>query len=359
MLIVTILIVLFSLVALMALHEWGHFIVAKKCGVRVDEFGIGYPPRIWGKKIGETVYSINLLPFGAFVKIPGEEREIKGPRTFHNQPIWQRILILLGGVVTFWIIAFIIFSVIAGVWGLPTAVSSQQAENAQVQVVKVAEESPAKEAGIEMGDVIVKMGMEKEKPTKIENIKGVQEFVHSNAGEKVSVYLKRGEIVEKKLTPRENPPEGEGAMGVALANVARVKSPWYQAPIKGAKVTAQQTYRIPVVLGDVIGRAIKGKEVKKVKVAGPVGIGEMMGGALKVGVDRYLMFIGMISVWLALFNVLPIPALDGGRILFLLIEGVRRKPIPKKIEQKTNTFFFLTLVLLMVIVTVKDIINLF
>lgn len=354
-----ILLVLFSLVALLVLHELGHFLVAKKFNVEVEEFGVGYPPRIIGKKFGETLYSLNLLPFGAFVKIAGENREKEGPGTFHNKPIWQRALILLGGVVTFWIIAFLLFSIIATAWGFPTAVSDDFQGNAFVRVALVSEESPAKKAGIRMGDEIVKMGNEGE-VKKIEKISELQDFIDKNKGEKISVFLKRDEeIIQKELTPRVSPPKGEGEMGVALARVTYKKYPWYQAPLAGASMTARKTYQIPVVLFSVAKRALKGKQVQGVKLSGPVGIGKIMGQSLQQGWGRFLIILSGIAVWLALFNILPIPALDGGRLLFLLVEKIKGSPIKKGIEEKVNMVFFVLLVGLMIFVTIKDIIGLF
>lgn len=127
--ILTILIAFISLIALIVLHEFGHFILAKKFGAKVEEFGIGYPPRLFGKKFGETIYSLNLLPFGAFVKVHGEEGGVENYRSFTNKSIWQRVLIVLGGVVSFWIIAAILLTIVAGVWGLPVAVLDTDSQN--------------------------------------------------------------------------------------------------------------------------------------------------------------------------------------------------------------------------------------
>src|SRR3989338_2641458 len=154
----TIIIAFFSLIALIVIHELGHFILAKKFGVKVEEFGSGYPPRVLGKKIGETVYSLNLWPFGAFVKIHGEEGGIEDYRSFIGKPIWQRVAIVLGGVVSFWIVAVILLSIVAGVWGLPVAVSDEESANLidpKIQITQIAADAPAKTAGLKEGDIIV------------------------------------------------------------------------------------------------------------------------------------------------------------------------------------------------------------
>ena len=358
--ILTILIIFFTLVALLVLHEFGHFIIAKKLGVRVEEFGLGYPPRLVGKKFGETLYSINLLPFGAFVKITGEEEEVKDFRSFSEKPIWQRALIILGGVISFWIIAFLIFTLVAGIWGMPEAVSDDFTGEAQVQIIAVSGSSPAEIAGVKSGDTVLEGKSTETGVLEITKVKEFQEFVNSQKGSEVNLTFERGkEIFDVILIPRISPPEGEGAIGVSLVRVSHFKSSWYAAPVKGMIVTAQKTVQIPMVLTSLFQRFLKGEKVEGIQLVGPIGIGGLMSQFLKLGVDNFLLFIAMISIWLALFNLLPIPALDGGKILFLMIEGVRGKPVPQEIEQKITAFFFLFLILLMIFVTVKDVIELF
>ncbi len=355
----TILVIFLTLIILLVLHELGHFILAKKFGVKVEEFGIGYPPRIFGKKFGETIYSINLLPFGAFVKITGEEGEVDDPRSFSQKPLRQRASIILGGVVSFWIIAFLIFSLIAGVWGLPHAVSDDFQGKAQVQIIEIAKDSPAELAGIKAGDKIIELKAQSSK-LKINKVKEIQEFTNIYKGKEIVLTLKRAEeFLDVSLIPRVSPPEGEGAIGIGLARVAKIKYPWYQAPYIGARVTFQKTWQIPVVLGNLFQKFLKGEKVQGVELVGPIGIGKIMGQSLKLGIDNFLMVVGLIAVWLALFNALPIPALDGGKFLFLVIEGIRKKPISQEIEQKITISFFLVLILLMIFVTVKDVIRLF
>jgi len=348
--ILTIIIVLISLVILLILHELGHFLTAKKLGIGVEEFGIGYPPRLFGKKIGNTLYSINLLPFGAFVKILGEEKKVKDSRSFSERPIWQRSLVVLGGVVSFWLTAFIIFSLIAGIWGLPYAVSDNYSGKAFVQIVQVAKGSPAERAGIKAGDIIV--GLNK--------VKDVQNFVDLYKGHEVIMTVKRGDKdLDFKLTPRLFPPKGQGSLGVALTRVSKIKSPWYKCWLVGAKVTIDKTIQIPLVLGKALGKLFVGEKTEEIQMVGPIGVGKMMTQALDVGIDNFLMFIAMIAVWLALFNSLPIPALDGGKFLFLIIEAIRKKPMDRQTEEKLNGIFFLLLIALMVVITVKDIVGLF
>ncbi|MBZ9573007.1 site-2 protease family protein [Patescibacteria group bacterium] len=368
--ILTILIVFFTLIGLLVLHELGHFILAKKFGVEVEEFGIGYPPRIFGKKIGETIYSLNLLPFGAFVRIKGEEGKIgvEDARSFSGKPIWQRTLILVGGVVSFWIIAILILSFVAFKFGLPTAISDEANQNitgAEVQIVQVSEDSPAQMAGISVGDIITKLKSStdphsKNEKLKIDKVKEVQEFTEENLGQEVTLTIKRGkEVFDINLTPRVSPPEGEGAMGVGLVRRVLMKYPWYQAPLQGVLVTSRQTIAMPIILGEILGKAIQGEKVEGVKFVGPIGIGEMMGQALRIGFGNFLLLVAMISIWLALFNLLPIPAVDGGRLLFLGIEKVKGSPVNPNLERNITALFFTILVILMIFITIKDILRLF
>jgi regulator of sigma E protease len=350
--IINILIILIFLVGLITIHELGHFLVAKKFGVAVEEFGIGYPPRIFGKRIGETLYSFNLLPFGAFVKIKGEEESIEDPRSFSKKPIWQRALILIGGVLSTWVVAVLILSFIAFYWGIPTAIPDNLTINQEssVAILYVEEGSPANEAGIKAGDKIVDFG----------RVEDFQNFIEDHLGEKILLSLKRGsDILDVKLIPRLVHEEDQGAVGVGLTRVANIKYPWYQAPFQGLTIAAQKTIEFPVVLANAGLKAIQGEKVEGVQLVGPVGVGKIMTNALEEGLFNFLIFFSMIAVWLSFVNILPIPALDGGKLLFLGIERVRGKPINRDIEQKVNLTFFGLLIVLMIFVTIKDIINLF
>ncbi|NQU82741.1 MAG: site-2 protease family protein [Parcubacteria group bacterium] len=367
--IITILIVLISLIILVFLHELGHFYFAKKFGVEVEELGIGYPPRIWGKKIKGTIYSINLLLFGAFVKIKGfEDQEGKDPASFSAKPLYQRAIILVAGVVIFWIVAILIFSFVVGFSSIPTAVPDdfeKQGVESYVQIYTVADDSPAQEAGIIMGDEIISISKQAEdnvegSTVEIDKVKQVQEFTSANSGEQISLLLRRGkEEIEISLVPRIDPPSGEGAMGIGLVRVANLETVWYKAPVVGWKITVSQTKAIPTVMIGALVRKIKGEKVTDVQIVSPVGVVQIMGQALQRGVGQFFMFMGMIAVWLALFNLLPIPALDGGRLLFLLIEWIRGKPVSHKIEQAISGVFMFLLIALMIVLTVRDVIRLF
>lgn len=359
----TILLVFFILIGLMILHEFGHFALAKKFGVEVEEFGIGYPPRIFGKKFGGTLYSLNLLPFGAFVKIHGEEGGLEDLRSFSQKPIWQRSLIILGGVISFWIIAAIILSIVFTM-GVPQAISDEANQglvNPKVQIVAISPNSPAAQAGLKIGDTITKLKIKNEASPKltINKVKEVQEFIREYKGKEITLTIQRGkETLDVSLIPRVSPPENEGAMGVALVRTVMTSYPWWIAPIKGINATIGLTFLIVQGLFQALVKTFQGLPTGA-QLMGPIGIGSLMFQFAQLGLSYFLQFVATISVYLAVFNILPIPAVDGGRLLFLGIEKFKGSPLNPKFEQKINTIFFALLVFLMIFVTIKDIQRLF
>lgn len=348
------------LIGLMVAHEFGHFIIAKKFGVKVEEFGIGYPPRLFGKKFGETLYSVNLIPFGAFVKIPGEIKKTDDPFSFSNQPIVKRMLIVAGGVISFWIIAAILFSVVF-VMGARIAVddtSSAVLNDPKVQIAMVVPGSPAKNAGLQLGDVIQKISAGDE-TFEITEVSKVQEISRVYKGKEIALTIERGkEIKNVFLTPRVSSPAGEGPIGIALVRTALKSYAPHEAFVEGLKTTGQMT--IGVVQGwyFAIQRLTAG-EPTGAELVGPVGIFNMMAQFGKLGLSYFLQFIAMISIYLALFNILPIPATDGGKLVFLAIEALRKKPLSEKIEESVTTVSFLLLIVMAILVTIKDVMKLF
>lgn len=354
-------IVFFSFISLIILHEFGHFLVAKKFGVKVEEFGIGYPPRIFGKKIGETLYSLNLLPFGAFVKLTGEIERIKRKDSFSAQSIGKRALIALGGVFSFWIMATMLFSLVFRL-GAPLAVSDETNSNLikpKVQIAEVTPQSPAQKAGLAVGDTILQLQSSNSEVKNVTKIKAVQEFTNAHLGEEIILTVERGpEVFKVKIVPRLLAPAGEGPMGVALVRTAIKKYPWYLAPFQGILATGNLTFAIIQGYLQAISNLVKGL-APDIQVTGPVGIFHLLNQASKLGLSYFLNFLGMISIYLAIVNVLPIPAADGGKLLFLGIEWMRKKPISQPIEQKITFAFFTLIVTLMIWVTIQDITRIF
>ena len=358
--VITVIIAFFSLMGLIVLHEFGHFLFAKKFGVKVEEFGIGYPPRLFGKKIGETIYSLNLLPFGAFVRLPGEIEKKDSVDSFSKQPIGERILIVLGGVLSFWLIAAVIFTIVSGL-GTPVAINDEASGNLidpKVQIVGVAKDSPAQIAGLRVGDTIRGLSFS-DIQLLPEKTKQIQDFTNNHLGKEVNLTIERGkEVFKTTLIPRVSPPQGEGSMGIALVRTAIKKYPLHLAPWQGIVTTGNLTIGIINGYFQAIRNVFIG-EPSGVQMTGPVGVFQMLAQAQELGITYYLSFLAMISVYLAIFNLMPIPAVDGGKLVFLTIEAIRKKPIPEKIEQNITAVFFMLLIILMIFVTINDISRIF
>jgi len=348
----SILIIIASLAVLILLHELGHFIFAKKYGVRVDEFGIGIPPRVYGKKIGETIYSINLIPLGGFVKLHGEDRQIDDERSFSSKPLYQRALILFAGVGAFFVIAFLIFS-LQSVVGVRTVVDDDvdAFENPEIFITEIMSDSPAENAGMEPGDVLWKI-----EGAEIDKIKEAQSLIEERKGKKTEIELRRGDnVISLSLVPREDYPEGEGSLGIAMARTVKKTYPLYMAPLQGVIETGRTTYMYVSGIYTLAASSIKGEPLPPgMELAGPVGIVDIGAGAAQRGLADYLQFVGAITIALAVLNIMPIPALDGGRLLFLGIEKIKGKPLPEKVEYGLNAVFFLLLLGLMIVITFRD-----
>lgn len=356
----TVIIFIIILGLLIFVHELGHFLVAKKNGVKVEEFGFGFPPRIFGIKRGETIYSLNLIPLGGFVKILGEDgQERHNPCSFATKKIWQRAVILAAGVTMNVVLAVFLLGLGLGI-GLPTAIDDEKdVEGAIVKITQVDLESPAQAAGIKIGDAVIKMKSHADELTNIDKVRQVQDFTDENKGQEIVVALQRGkEIFDIKIVPRENPPLGEGPLGVGLARVAIISYPWHQALYKGAADTFRLAGMIIVALGSVIWNLLtQGRMV--VDILGPVGIYSITGQAAQLGFIYLLQLTALLSINLAIINAFPFPALDGGRLLFLLIEKIKGSPVSQKIEKAVHSAGFVFLILLMVLVTIRDIAKIF
>ena len=336
-----------ALSVLVLVHEFGHFFIARKTGVKVEEFGLGLPPRIIGKKFGDTIYSINLLPIGGFCRLYGEDGEGKGKDAFNNKKPWQKLLIVLGGVLMNLVLAVTIFTIVYSITGVPKVTD-------QVKILTVVENSPAASVGLKEGDWIKKVG-DKE----IKTADQLTAEIGKYKGQFIKLKVYQVSKVEKEVTieVRENPPEGEGSMGITISNTEMVKIPWYRIDLS-IKAGFEEAYYwgkiIASGVGQMIGGLLSGNPPKD--VSGPIGMYEAT-SAIKQnqGLLAVIHFFGIVSVNLAIVNILPFPALDGGRIIFVLYEMITRKKANQKVEIIANNLGMILLLGLILLITVGDI----
>jgi regulator of sigma E protease len=334
--------ILFSL--LVFVHEGGHFLLSKLFGVKVREFGFGYPPRVWGKKIKGTLYSVNLIPFGGFARIKGTEGEVSGigdADSFAVQPLGKRVLITCGGVLGNFVLAWFLFAVLL--------IVGNPAPAGKVYVDEVRSESPAALVGISAGDYITSFGGEK-----VETADELISLTKKNAGSPSVLEVERGgERWEVTAVPRADPPEGEGPLGFVVSTaVAYEKVAVWKAPFTAfaeATRTVGQMLRFAFKL---VGDLIRGEEVL---LGGPVAIFALTETYVSYGLKIFIQFIALLSVNLVVVNLFPIPALDGGRLLFVAAEIVRGKKVSPQTEQFVNSLGFAFLIFLMILLTIHDI----
>ena len=331
-------------------HELGHFLMAKWNGLRVEEFGLGYPPRVIGKKIGETIYSINLIPMGGFVRIWGMESKVKKDkkRAFYNQPKKIQFLILSAGVIMNFLTAIGVFGLVYGVKGVPRPID-------KVEIVEIAEDSPADEAGLnpEMFITAVK------KDGEIAEVKTNDKFIEvvdKYLGEEITLITEDGQ--EFNLIPREDPPEGEGALGVIIADRKLVKVPLYRRIPEGVWLGVQDGlfwgWQILRGFAVMIGDLFKGQPPKD--FAGPVGIYKVSSDIFKEsGLLAVINFFAIVSVNLAVINVVPIPGTDGWHAGILGFETFRGKELTQDTKRKINQAAMIFILLLSAVVIAVDI----
>jgi len=344
--------VIFVIGLLIFFHELGHFLAARAVGVPIEEFGFGYPPRL--VKIGEwqgTEITLNWIPFGGFVRPKGEADEtVEGGMA--AAPAWKRLVIALSGPVMNFIIGIIVLVIVYGAMGTPVS--------NEAMITQIASNSPAMQVGMQPGDIILAVDGEN-----IEDIDQLIETVNSNVGREITLTINRdGATQNLNITPRENPPQGEGAMGVALSNPLK-PTPVFQSIGYAFETTGyiiRETLLLPI-------RLISGNVDPAVsRPVGYKGIFDIYSQAVEMDqeTDVYtaepipvftLSIIANISIALGITNLLPIPALDGGQILFTLPELILGKRIPQKWENAVNTVSFLLLIGLMVVITVLDFTN--
>lgn len=354
----SVLLFLAVLFVLILVHELGHFMVAKWSGMKVEEFGIGFPPKLWGIKKGETEYTLNLLPIGGFVKITGENAEdISDPRSFVNKNRLLQTAVLVAGVTMNVLFAWVLFIAI-GMIGSPAVVEEGAAgPEAKLLITEILPDSPAAEAGIPAGVTIVSLTAGDEFVAELKP-STFSAFVSGHAGEPMTLtYQSGGENKSVVLESNTGVLEGESdrpAIGIALSLVENVKKSFLTSVVDATKITGNALVAITVGVSSLLfGVFTFSADLSQ--VAGPVGIVGLVDEAASFGLVALLSFTAFISLNLAVINLLPIPALDGGRLLFVVIEAIIHRPINPIWMARVNYFGFAFLILLMVAVTFSDV----
>lgn len=323
--------------------------MARRAGIWVEEFGFGLPPRAFGKKIGETIYSVNWLPFGGFVRLHGEQEEegvTNKSRAFLFRNKRTRAGIVTAGVVMNFLLAIVAFAIVYSFSGIPR-------DTHQIKVVDIASGSPAETAGVVVGDII--------KSVDGKSASTVDAFiseVNLDKGKTARLSVERnGSLVQINVTPRANPPPGEGALGVTITSTEIYFPPLWQRPFYGIYYGFKEAWfwgqTIVVGLWTIITQLFKGQAPQG--VSGPVGIFAVTTEAARSGIMTLINFVGVLSVNLAILNIIPFPALDGGRLLFIGIESVIGKKVVPKVETTIHTVGMIILLALLLAITISDV----
>ncbi|MCJ7624814.1 MAG: M50 family metallopeptidase [Anaerolineaceae bacterium] len=335
------------------IHELGHFLTGKFFKVKIDEFGFGYPPRLLKMfTLGETDFTLNWIPFGGFNRFRGEN-DPSVPGSFAAENPWKRLVILSGGSILNLVTGVFLFSLVFSQIGAP--------DPSRVEIIGVAENSPAFEAGIISGDIVLEINNES-----INSMEQLGSIVAENVGREIQMLILRyDEQIEIATIPRTNPPEGEGALGIVMSNPI-VEISWVQATPYAVRMTIEQCRQLLLLPGRLIRGQIAPEQAR---IVGPVGIYSMYNQARELDQEvaasteetlpavNSLWLLAVISVALGLSNLLPIPAFDGGRILFILPEILLRRRVPPNYENIIHFVGFATMLALLFYITFQDIIN--
>jgi regulator of sigma E protease len=362
------------LTVLVMIHEFGHFSVARWIGVKVEEFGFGLPPRIKGIKIKDTIYSINLLPIGGFVKLAGEDEDsmtvgggggVRMPAAtqkiakgmnrsdyFWARSALERSAILVAGVFMNFTLAIVITAALL--------LNGVNEPSGRVHVESVTPGSPAAEVGIVAGDIIESI-QDVTDLTQPQSIKVSQDLISQTkklAGNPTKIIVSRnGNKLELVVTPRVNPPKGEGSLGVSISELELKKYSLAQAPVQSVKINLDRAWMMLTGIGSTLWGLITLKQLHP-DVAGPIGIAQVTGQAVKFGFRAVLDFASILSLNLAILNILPIPALDGGRLAFVIVEKIIGRKIKPAFERQTHQIGMLILLILVVLVSINDVMRL-
>lgn len=371
----TIIVFIIILSVLVFVHEFGHFWVARRCGVKPREFGFGFPPRVWGiyKDLGgswkqvrgrkevedaaDTVYSINAVPLGGFVQLGEDDEATDDPDHFHNKPIWQRALMIMAGVTMNVILAAVLIS--AGLMvGLPQTLGDTHARatitNRQIQIVEVLPDSPADIADLKIGDIVLSVN-----GNTFLNSDDLQQYADEHQGVSLNYSVKRGqEELAFEITPVLIEETSKGGIGIGIVETGLVKLPFHLAIIEGIKTTVLLVWTIILAFYNLLKDLILGHGVDA-GLAGPVGIAALTGQVTRMGLVYIIQFAAILSVNLAIINAFPFPALDGGRFIFLIIEKIKGKPVKKEVEAIIHNIGFAILMFLVLLVTFRDVAKFF
>lgn len=356
-------------IGLVVIHEWGHYIAARRGGVEVEEFGIGFPPKVWGRKVhtknSKFLFTINALPLGGFVKLKGENDADKRPGSFGAAPLGTKVKIMTAGVFMNLVTAVFLFMILAWV-GMPKLVDNQftvASDTKLIQEVKnpdsvlieaVGENTPAKKAGLQKDDQIVSFA-----GSNVTDPNMVGEIAKENAGKEVPITVKRGEQTATYTVTLNTENKGEGYLGVVSESGAtgrEVRRSTWSAPIVAVGITKQFTELTLKGVWTALSSLFVGNTQKaSEQVAGPVGIAYILNEVSKIGFNFVLMVIAIISLTLAIMNILPIPALDGGRLFVTLIFRAIKKPLTKEREEIIHGTGFVALMGLFILITIVDV----
>ena len=364
----SILLLIIVLAILILAHEFGHFIVAKKAGIKVEEFGLGFPPRLWGWKYGETIYSINWIPFGGFVKILGENPDgeqktdiTSDPRSFQNKPYYIQALVLVAGVVFNVILAWLVL--VGGLSiGLPSSLGNAPpgytVSDPHLLVTDTLSQSPAALAGIKSGMIILYAERNGSARLNQPEAESLQDFIGASAGQTVTLGVKdeinggaSKLIQEIKVKPISGLVPDRAAIGISMDTIGILRLPIGLAVVEAARLTLALIMNIALALKNILVGLLAGQTAILNSVAGPVGLVSIVGSSFALGFSYLLNLVAIISINLAIINILPFPALDGGRLLVLLIEAVSRRKLNPQIVNTLNTAGFVLLIVLMLLVT--------
>lgn len=369
----TAIIFLLVLTVLVFVHELGHFLAARLFGIRVDEFAIGFPPRIISFLWGKTRYAINLLPLGGYVRIYGENPEdARTPDNMLTKPKWQQIVVLVAGVTFNVIFAWLILSLslMIGTKASADAMPAELVKNPALTIVIVSAGSPAEKAGLMSGDEILSItnGVEYLATTSL-SVSETQHVISTARGDinmtvkqhlaAASSTLNGAEYVVRQIhvSPIEGLVVGKKAIGISMDSVALIKTSFFQSFYYGARQTYYLVTNVATGLFQFVNTAIHGQASLK-EVSGPVGIAGVVGQSARTGFASLLVIAAVISANLAVINLMPFPALDGGRIVIVIIEAIIRRPLNPKVVQWINGIGFLLLITLMIVITIKDVASL-